>query len=179
MIKKTPEIPLRPSFCNQKGDPQTVSIRINSIDFRGSVCDGPGLRAVLYLQGCRRDCPGCHNPSTWSPSAGKTILIKDLAKIILEGVPTARLTISGGEPLEQIFELTVLLDELKGFDLALYTGNDLSEVPPHILHRLRWIKVGCFDSRCRTTAMPFIGSSNQQFLSGPDALELLAKGFGV
>ncbi|MCL5046225.1 MAG: 4Fe-4S cluster-binding domain-containing protein, partial [Actinobacteria bacterium] len=36
-----------------------------------SVVDGPGLRAVVWAQGCAHCCPGCHNPETWDFAGGK------------------------------------------------------------------------------------------------------------
>lgn len=146
-----------------------VSLRINSLDLRGSVCDGPGLRAVVYLQGCQRVCPGCHNHGTWDPGAGQSIPVRDLAEKIRSGTPTHRLTISGGEPLEQVSGVLTLVEELTDFDLALYTGHELKDVPPSILRHLRWVKVGYFDISQRTTVIPFVGSSNQQFLSAREA----------
>ncbi|WP_404823750.1 4Fe-4S single cluster domain-containing protein [Pseudodesulfovibrio thermohalotolerans] len=148
-------------------------IRINSLDLRGSVCDGPGLRTVLFLQGCQRRCPNCHNPETWDSESGRLIPILDLAARIRIEAPTRRLTISGGEPLEQTVGVLALLNELSDFDLALYTGYELEEVPPSILRRLDWIKVGSFDIHHRTTTTPFIGSGNQRFLSTRDELVLL------
>ena len=49
------------------------SICINSIDFKGSICDGPGIRTVIYLQGCDFHCVGCHNPQTWDMNKGYII----------------------------------------------------------------------------------------------------------
>ena len=151
-------------------DALTKSVRINSIDLRGSVCDGPGLRAVVYLQGCQQRCSGCHNPGTWDPSAGQSISVREIAERIRSGTPTHRLTISGGEPLEQVSAVLALVEELSDFDLALYTGCELEDVPPAILRCLRWVKVGSFDFTRRTTVMPFVGSTNQRFLSASDAL---------
>lgn len=70
------------------------TIRIHAIDVRGSVANGPGVRATVFMQGCDKKCPGCHNPETWSAD--------------------------GGEPLRQPEALGALLKELKreGFETA-------------------------------------------------------------
>jgi len=48
---------------------------VNAIDFSGSICDGPGLRTVVYLQGCNRRCINCHNPQTWDLTCGVEISV--------------------------------------------------------------------------------------------------------
>ncbi len=75
-----------------------------------SQANGPGSRAVLWLQGCHLKCPGCINPDTHNPESGKRINIKDIIKKLSHPMQTIEgVTISGGEPLEQIAPLTKLL----------------------------------------------------------------------
>jgi anaerobic ribonucleoside-triphosphate reductase activating protein len=57
-----------------------------------------------------------------------------------------------------------LLEELKDFDLCLYTGHLLNEVPQDILNYLKYIKVGPFVQELKTTTKPFVGSKNQEFI---------------
>ena len=152
------------------------SIRVNSIDIRGSVCDGPGLRVVLYLQGCRRGCAGCHNPQTWDAKGGECIDVDQLADRLRASVATKRLTISGGEPLDQMPALMRLIERLADFDIAVYTGAELYDLPRELLRSIDWIKVGAFDITRRTTIAPFVGSANQRFMSSKDALGLRRKG---
>ncbi len=78
--------------------------RVSSIQTMGTV-DGPGLRFVVFLQGCHLRCIYCHNPETWEIEAGDLTTVEALLKKILryrhyfgkEG----GLTVSGGEPLLQ------------------------------------------------------------------------------
>lgn len=129
-----------------------------------SLCDGYGYRTVLFLQGCNLRCPGCQNPSTWDINKGTLIDVKELASILREKCFNKKLTISGGEPLLQTESLLELLEKLKDFDLCLYTGHELGEVPQKILKYLKYIKVGSFKKELKTTLKPFVGSTNQEFI---------------
>ena len=129
-----------------------------------SLCDGPGYRTVLFLQGCDLQCIGCQNKSTWDLTKGIKKDVKVLAQELREKCFNKELTISGGEPLMQTGALRELLEELKDFDLCLYTGHELNEVPQSILTYLKYIKVGRFVQELRTTTKPFVGSSNQRFM---------------
>ena len=145
--------------------PCEATLRMHALDTKGSVCDGPGIRTVLYMQGCTRQCKGCHNKATWPHNEGKQILVSELAEQIRRLTPNKRLTISGGEPMEQVNAVRALLRELSNFEVALYTGMDAEEIPKDIIELIRYIKVGPYDEKSRTTMIPFIGSSNQRFLS--------------
>ncbi len=140
------------------------NLRINSIMENPSLCDGYGYRTVLFLQGCNLKCSGCQNQSTWDINKGKLIDVKELALQIRKKCKNKKLTISGGEPLLQANSLKDLLEELKDFNLCLYTGHELSDVPPEILKYLKYIKVGSFKKELMTTIKPFVGSTNQEFI---------------
>lgn len=139
-------------------------IYINSIMKNPSLCDGLGYRTVLFLQGCDLQCIGCQNKSTWDLTKGIKKDVKVLAQELREKCFNKELTISGGEPLMQTGALRELLEELKDFDLCLYTGHELNEVPQSILTYLKYINVGRFVQELRTTTKPFVGSSNQRFM---------------
>ena len=142
----------------------TQIIRVNRISSDYSLADGPGLRILLFLQGCKFHCKGCHNKSTWNPCGGTAYEIKDLVKILRKKCLNKKLTITGGEPLLQKEALLVLCRELRDFDLCLYTGYELSDIPQEILNYLRFVKVGLFDQSKMTSVMPFVGSTNQKFM---------------
>ena len=140
------------------------NLRINSIMNNPSLCDGYGYRTVVFLQGCNLRCPGCQNPSTWDINKGISVNVKDLAHLLRKKCLNKKLTISGGEPLLQADALKELLEELRDFDLCLYTGHELNEVPQEILRYLKYIKVGSFKKELKTSMKPFVGSTNQEFL---------------
>lgn len=116
----------------------------NSILKNKSLCDGPGYRDVLFLQGCDIKCKGCHNKATWDITRGHNIEVSELSKKIRALSINKKLTISGGEPLLQKDALIELLEELKDFDLCLYTGHSYKDVPKEILKYLKYIKTGPF-----------------------------------
>ena len=143
-----------------------ATVRVNSLDFRGSTCDGPGIRNIVFFQGCARHCPGCHNPGTWAPNGGCAFSIADLVSTIDKHTPLKRITISGGEPLLQLDGLMDLVGALRarGYDIAVYTGNGLDEVPKKLLRLIDYIKVGDYRQDCRTSIKPYVGSTNQEFI---------------
>lgn len=140
------------------------NLRIHSIDYAGSVVDGPGIRTVLFVQGCNRHCEGCHNPQTWDLNGGISMPVPALADELRAKVKNRKLTISGGEPLLQAGAVADLLKRLPDFNIALYTSADLDEVPEELQGHLDYIKVGRFVKEQRCTTIPYIGSTNQRFI---------------
>ncbi|MDP2875276.1 MAG: pyruvate formate-lyase-activating protein [Holophaga sp.] len=100
--------------------------RIHSLESMGTV-DGPGLRFVVFFQGCAYRCLYCHNPDTWAPSGGREITLDDLLGEIrgLAGFIKKRggVTASGGEPLLQAPFVAEFFRRLRreGFHTALDT----------------------------------------------------------
>lgn len=94
--------------------------KINSCD------DGPGIRTVLFLQGCSLKCPGCHNEKIQEREGGYLMDLNQVYTEIIKKCHNKRLTISGGEPLEQWDSLKELLICLKKMDLIsvfIQAGN--------------------------------------------------------
>lgn len=140
-------------------------IRINSIRYNNSVVDGPGIRTVLFMQGCDIHCKRCQNKSTWNINKGKKIEIDDLVNELNKKVFNKKITISGGEPLmqkEALIELVTKLNDLK-FDIALYTGHQREDVPSILVEKIKYLKSGNFVQKLKTTIKPFVGSENQIF----------------
>lgn len=90
--------------------------KIHSIESMGLV-DGPGIRTVLFFQGCRLRCKYCHNPDTWEIQSGKEMDVSEIIKMLKRYQPyfgnTGGITCSGGEPLLQIEFLTELFKACK------------------------------------------------------------------
>ena len=66
-----------------------------------SIVDGPGVRMVLWTQGCPHHCEGCHNPQTHAFDQGKLYDVNDLVRQIRKEPLQTGLTLSGGEPFGQ------------------------------------------------------------------------------
>lgn len=137
---------------------------VNSIAEKESLIDGPGLRTVVFFQGCTRACKDCHNPMTWPLATGERYSIKELAEILKKKAKNKKITFSGGEPLLQVKAITELAKELKEYDLCMYTGMNVTDVPDELKGLLHYLKVGSFQRDSRTTVTPYIGSTNQLFI---------------
>ena len=90
--------------------------KIHSIETGGTV-DGPGIRFLIFMQGCPLRCKYCHNRDTWNFDSGNKINVSDLVTTIKRYVPYMKasnggVTISGGEPLLQPDFLLNLFKEL-------------------------------------------------------------------
>lgn len=139
------------------------TIRIASIK-ESSLCDGPGCRTVLFLQGCDIHCEGCHNQSTWDPNGGTEYDINDLCSEIKAKSCCNKLTISGGEPLLQKDAVLELCKALQDFNICLYTGHDFQEIPQELLKYLEYVKFGPFEKEHIVYTASYYGSSNQTFM---------------
>jgi anaerobic ribonucleoside-triphosphate reductase activating protein len=97
-----------------------------------SRANGPGVRAVIWVQGCSLGCPGCFNPETHPFTGGELVSVGDLFERIaalkkaVEGI-----TISGGEPFQQRRPLLALLWRVRQettLSVVLFTGYTWDEV---------------------------------------------------
>ncbi len=90
--------------------------------------DGPGLRLVVFLQGCPLRCQYCHNPDTWSFQTGQEVTVSDIVAKAKRLKPyflaTGGVTISGGDPLAQAEFTLQLLIALR--DEGIHTALDTS-----------------------------------------------------
>lgn len=100
---------------------------IHSFESLGTV-DGPGIRFVVFMQGCPMRCKYCHNPDTWQISGGVRYTAEEVALRALRYksyIKNGGVTVSGGEPLMQIefvFELFSIL-KANGIHTALDTSG--------------------------------------------------------
>jgi anaerobic ribonucleoside-triphosphate reductase activating protein len=138
-------------------------VYINSIKFNRSLVDGPGVRTVVFFQGCDLRCKGCQNPSTWEMKNGTEMTTDELVTVLKKEVVNKKVTFSGGEPLMQVDALIDVVKKLKDFDIAVYTGHEFEEVPKELLDNITYIKTGSFKEELKSTVKPYVGSTNQEF----------------
>lgn len=140
-------------------------IYLNCIRYDYSISDGPGLRTLIFMQGCDLRCPFCQNQKIWDIKSGYKWSIKVLINELKKNSITKKVTITGGEPLFQLEALKALVDELykEQFNIVLYTGHRKEDVPKDILSKINYLKYGPFIYSKRTSTIPFVGSSNQVF----------------
>ena len=78
--------------------------RIHSLESFGTV-DGPGIRYVVFVQGCPMRCAYCHNPDTWAMTGGKIMEASEIIAQYERNLPFYKgggITVTGGEPLMQV-----------------------------------------------------------------------------
>lgn len=117
-----------------------------------SKVDGPGIRYVVFMQGCNLRCKFCHNVDTWNKNAGTLIEAKELAENILKSLPYMKnsnggVTISGGEPLLQIDFLIELFKILKKHNvhIALDTAGNFDINEKGLNELLEYVDLVLFD----------------------------------
>ena len=144
------------------------TIRLAGFD-RDGIADGPGLRCVVFVQGCPHHCPGCQNPQTWDFDADVEVTTpSDLRRRIEETVFDTGVTFSGGEPFSQPDALADLAEMLRPrYDVASYTGYTFEELDGDAQKLLDNVDVlidGEFVESLRDLELIFRGSSNQRII---------------
>ena len=130
---------------------------------KSSCDDGPGMRSVLFFQGCSMNCPGCQNASTHKKGCGMRLSIENVVALIESDCHNKKITISGGEPLEQLDALITILDILNAqdYNICVYTGWSLIKVPLAVRQRVNYLKCGGFDKTRLNSSLMYVGSDNQ------------------
>lgn len=97
-----------------------------------SQANGPGMRSVVWLQGCRQNCAGCFNPLTHNVHGGRRMEVHHLYDLLMENETSAEgISISGGEPFlqsEALAELLGLLRKHSELSLLVFSGYELEEI---------------------------------------------------
>lgn len=144
------------------------------------VANGPGFRVVVWVAGCKHNCPGCHNPELQDYNTGydltgdiKRKIYIELARPEIQGI-----TFSGGDPLYQtpqvLNELLNLIIEIKHRfpekDIWLYTGYTLENAvmdrwKRRIIDKIDVLVDGPYEQDKRDIMLPFRGSTNQRILN--------------
>jgi anaerobic ribonucleoside-triphosphate reductase activating protein len=140
-----------------------------------SVVDGPGIRFVIYAQGCPHRCTSCHNPETWDFNGGEEITAEEILSLIRGTQLLQGVTLSGGEPFAQAEVLAAFAKQVKvmGLDIVTYTGYTFEELLEMskdaqgiklLLERSDFLVDGPYLASERDLSISYRGSRNQRFL---------------
>ncbi|WGV28032.1 4Fe-4S single cluster domain-containing protein [Halotia branconii] len=132
--------------------PELIEIPPGYLNIMGYVdeseVNGPGSRAVIWVQGCPRECPGCFNPESWPFKINQLIAVDTLVEKILSKPQNTGVTFSGGEPFWQATALASLAHKVKaaGLNVMSFTGFTLNQLqsesaPPDSLTLLEQLDI--------------------------------------
>lgn len=140
-----------------------------------SIVDGPGIRFVIFMQGCTHNCKDCHNFNAQDFSGGKYFSTDYLIEKITENPLIDGVTLSGGEPFEQSKTVSKLAKRLKdlGYHIITYTGYTYEEINNkansdsdflELLESTDILIDGKFEIENRDLTLNFRGSRNQRII---------------
>lgn len=153
-----------------------LKARVHSLESFGTV-DGPGVRLVVFLQGCPMRCLYCHNPDTWEVNAGTEMTVDDILAQYDRNASFYKrggITVTGGEPLLQIDFVMELFKRAKqeGIHTCVDTSG-ITFVPdqPEVVAR--------FDALCELTDLFLldikqVGTEEHRKLTGHSNENILA-----
>ena len=157
------------------------NIRLAGI-IRESIVDGPGIRFVVFAQGCPHNCIGCHNAETHDFYGGYDESIERIMKAIDEDPLISGVTFSGGEPVCQPEAFAQLAKEVKKRNLSLmmfsgYIFEDIltmsseNQALKELVENLDLLMDGPYVEEERDLTLRFRGSRNQRFIDVKKSLE--------
>lgn len=143
-----------------------------------SIVDGPGLRYVVFVQGCLHHCLGCHNPKSHDIFGGYDDDTSHLLQEISDNPLLDGVTFSGGEPFLQCQPLIELAKEIKKnqFHLIIYSGYtfdeimNLSDEARCLLSYCDTLIDGRFIQEQKSLDLMYKGSKNQRIINVPLSL---------
>ncbi|MGL5718390.1 MAG: anaerobic ribonucleoside-triphosphate reductase activating protein [Paraclostridium sp.] len=160
-----------------------MNLRLASPMTYDSIVDGPGLRSVVWTQGCIHDCKGCHNPQTHDLCGGYIIDTKEIIQKISKLKLHRGITLSGGEPFMQVEALIDIAKEAKSYDMDVwaYTGYTIEELTDiknpnyfnnvNLLRNIDVLVDGRFIETKKDITLKFRGSLNQRIIDVKKSLE--------
>ncbi|WP_411350209.1 anaerobic ribonucleoside-triphosphate reductase activating protein [Paenibacillus sp. WLX2291] len=150
-----------------------------------SINEGHGMRAVVFISGCRHACPGCFSPHTWSFTAGEPFTAS-LQQELIDGMARNPLldglTIAGGDPFFSADEVAGFVEKVRAqlpqLSIWIYSGFTWEEIflqqSPKYLKLLSLCDVlidGRFEKSLRDVSLPYRGSSNQRVIDVQQSID--------
>ena len=147
---------------------KVMKVRIAGVEPE-SIVDGDGVRYTIFMQGCKRRCKGCHNPTTHALDSGQIFDTADIIAEFQNNPLIEGITLTGGEPLLQIPAATELAKAAKslGLNVWCYTGFKFEEIPKDAEKLLEFVDIlvdGEFIEELRDLDLAFRGSKNQRII---------------
>ncbi|MDD4036340.1 MAG: anaerobic ribonucleoside-triphosphate reductase activating protein [Bacilli bacterium] len=158
-----------------------MTIRLASTIQTDSIVDGEGIRTVIWTQGCPHKCPNCHNPSTHNPNGGFLMDVDNIKSEILSLKGQDGITLSGGEPFEQVeavYEIAVFAKGL-GLTVWCYSGYTFEKLLVMAKENNMYMKAlqaidvlidGKFVDTLKSFNLMYRGSSNQRIINVKESL---------
>jgi len=157
-----------------------MQVRIAGI-IHESVTDGPGVRSVVFFQGCQRACPGCHNPHTWKLDGGEQTDTQQVMARLKITPLISGITLSGGEPFLQAEAAAEIAQFARsaGLDVWVFTGNTWEDLlagldkPGYreLVEAADVIVDGPYQQDLRDLSLAYRGSRNQRIIRVRESLE--------
>lgn len=139
-----------------------------------SLVNGSGIRAAVFVSGCRHNCDGCHNKEMQNYDYGDAVEIDEVYERIMKNVPLIKgVTFSGGEPFDSAKGLSILADKIldAGLNLWCYSGytyeeilNSDDEFKISLLNKIDVLVDGKYKKELNENALRYTGSSNQRII---------------
>lgn len=148
-----------------------------------SIVDGPGVRFVIFAQGCNHHCNGCQNPQTFDLNGGKLVDVNEIFSAVRQNPLLSGVTFSGGEPFLQSDAFCTLARMVKkiGLSVMAYTGYIFEELltggkdsSPERVDLIKNIDIlvdGPFVLEKKSMDLKFKGSSNQRIIDVKKSLK--------
>jgi len=160
---------------------EDIKLNLSGI-VKESIVDGPGIRYVIFTQGCPHKCEGCHNPQTHNASCGNLTDIDEIITDINKNPLLKGVTISGGEPFMQAKQISKFLSKLdrNKLDVIVYTGYEFESLIStsneyngfeSLLNSSDILIDGKFDINLKSDILPFRGSTNQRSIDCRESIK--------
>jgi anaerobic ribonucleoside-triphosphate reductase activating protein len=148
-----------------------MKIRLASPLQPDSIVDGPGIRTVVWTQGCSHNCEGCHNPTTHDFKGGFAVDTTEINKELDKLLGQEGITLSGGDPMFQAKACALIAKHAQeiGLNVWCYTGFKFEDLLKNkdMKNLLKYVDVlvdGKFVISQFTMNIDFRGSRNQRII---------------
>lgn len=163
-----------------KGDGSEMKVQLSGI-IENTLSNGPGMRKVLFAQGCEHNCKGCFNPETHSLTGGEEISVDFLIEKLLADYMIDGVTFSGGDPILQAEAFATIAKAVnKELSVWCYTGYTIEQLMmlsetniaiKDLLDNIDVLVDGRFIEELQSNDCNFRGSSNQRLIDVRESLK--------